>query len=105
MGLLQTCLTWLPLAVLLHAAFSAYEHLAHLKALDRQDSLPSSIVIEALAAFAVFLVGVPLSSQPLMKISWESYMQSRTIDEVDSKLAFARMRTRAETLFGRDKPL
>ena len=29
----------------------------------------------------------------------------RTIDEVDSKLAFASMRTRAETLLGRDKPL
>lgn len=41
--------------------------------------LTPQIVIEALIAFAVFLVGVPLTSQPLMKISWESYMQSKSV--------------------------
>ncbi|KAB5592535.1 hypothetical protein CTheo_4002 [Ceratobasidium theobromae] len=90
---------------LLHAAYSAYEHLSLLKALDRPtptrlppdvsscaQPLPAScfqIIIECLAALGVFLVGVTSAAPGFKENTWASEMRSRKIEDVHSRLGFA----------------
>ncbi|KAF8705242.1 Membrane magnesium transporter [Rhizoctonia solani] len=89
---------------LLHAAYSAYEHLSLLKALDRPSRVPIDIAIESILAFAVFLFGVSLSSSELKEISWASEMRYRKIDDVHSRLGFASFNHRGKQLYGGKAP-
>ncbi|GAB1518658.1 hypothetical protein RhiTH_001722 [Rhizoctonia solani] len=89
---------------LLHAAYSAYEHLSLLKALDRPSRVPIDIAIESILAFAVFLFGVSLSSSELKEISWASEMRHRKIDDVHSRLGFASFNHRGKQLYGGKAP-
>jgi len=83
----------------LHAAFSAYEHLTHLKALGRPEgSLPADIVFEALAALVIGVLGASLNVPPLKDITWQSEMKKRSIDEMDSRQSFASYVNRGRTL-------
>ncbi|RDB23515.1 Membrane magnesium transporter 2 [Hypsizygus marmoreus] len=73
-----------------HSAFSAYEHLAHLKALGRPEgSLPQSVVVETLIAMVLGILGASLSTPELKEITWASEMRKRKIDEMDSRFGFA----------------
>jgi hypothetical protein len=75
---------------LLHAAYSAYEHLSILKALGKpEDSLPASIVLEALGALILGTLGASLSIPELKEISWRSEMKTRTLEEMNTRLGFA----------------
>ncbi|TDL23634.1 hypothetical protein BD410DRAFT_786869 [Rickenella mellea] len=87
-------------ATLLHAAFSTYEHLSHLKALGRPEgSLPQDIVVEALVSLLLGLVGASLAAPELKEITWRSEMKKRKIDEMDARMGFASWTHRGNLLF------
>ncbi|TFK29695.1 hypothetical protein FA15DRAFT_663861 [Coprinopsis marcescibilis] len=91
--LLATCL-------ILHAAFSTYEHLSYLKALERPEGpIPRDILAETLVALVVGIFGASLNAPPLKEITWASEMRKRSIDEMDSRLGFAAYINRGKNLF------
>ncbi|KAH9935075.1 hypothetical protein B0H21DRAFT_759404 [Amylocystis lapponica] len=69
--------------MILHAAFSMYEHLSHLKALGRpSDALPPDgphLAFEALAALALASAGAVLRTPALREASWRSEMRHRCV--------------------------
>ncbi|OBZ74053.1 hypothetical protein A0H81_05875 [Grifola frondosa] len=83
--------------VLLHAAYSTYEHLSHLKALGRPEgALPTDIVLEAFAALILATVGATLRASPLREVTWRSEMKRRASEEEqDPRLSFATFIQRA----------
>ncbi|KAJ7436723.1 magnesium transporter [Mycena galericulata] len=84
----------------LHAAFSTYEHLSHLKAMGRPEgSLPTDIILEALLALVLGTLGASLNAPTLKEISWAAEMRKRSIDEMDSRLGFANFVNRGAKLF------
>ncbi|KAF8595778.1 hypothetical protein BDV93DRAFT_528459 [Ceratobasidium sp. AG-I] len=89
---------------LLHAAYSAYEHLSLLKALDRPipNTLPVDIIIECFIALMVFIIGAAINAPALKENSWASEMRSRKIDDVTSRLGFASFNHRGRLVFGRE---
>ncbi|KAL0953811.1 hypothetical protein HGRIS_004991 [Hohenbuehelia grisea] len=87
------------------ASQSVHKDLSHLKALGRPEgSLPHDIIGEALVALALGIVGASLNAPKLKEISWASEMQTRSIDEMDSRLGFANYVNRGRTLFSQDGP-
>ncbi|KAK0239150.1 magnesium transporter [Armillaria nabsnona] len=83
-----------------HAAFSTYEHLSHLKALERPEGqLPQDIVIEAFVALALGILGASLNAAPLKEITWASEMDKRSIDEMDARPSFASYVNRGKNIF------
>ncbi|KAF9045659.1 hypothetical protein BDZ89DRAFT_1058634 [Hymenopellis radicata] len=75
---------------LFHAAFSTYEHLSHLKAMERPEGqLPQDIIIEAFVALFLGILGASLNAPPLKEITWASEMNKRSIDEMESRPGFA----------------
>ncbi|KAI9059937.1 hypothetical protein FKP32DRAFT_1579009 [Trametes sanguinea] len=82
---------------LLHAAFSTYEHLSHLKALGRPEgSLPNDIVLEAAVALFLAIVGATVRSSPLREVTWRSEMKRRAQEEdEDPRMSFTAFATRA----------
>ncbi|KAH9888806.1 hypothetical protein C8Q73DRAFT_166506 [Cubamyces lactineus] len=63
---------------LLHAAYSTYEHLSHLKALGRPEgTLPNDILLEAFASLFFAIVGATFHSPPLREVTWRSEMKRR----------------------------
>ncbi|KAF9006116.1 membrane magnesium transporter-domain-containing protein [Cyathus striatus] len=90
----------------LTAAFSTYEHLSHLKALERPEgSLPRDIIFETLIALAIGILGASLSTPPLKEITWASEMQKHKIDEMDSRLGFASYVNRGSKLLAQSAPV
>ncbi|KAG8682223.1 hypothetical protein FRC12_009939 [Ceratobasidium sp. 428] len=89
---------------LLHAAYSAYEHLSLLKALDRPtpNTLPVDIIIECFVAMALFVVGATIDAPAFKENSWASEMRTRKIGDVDSRLGFASFNHRGRLLFGKE---
>ncbi|ORY95762.1 magnesium transporter [Syncephalastrum racemosum] len=73
---------------LAHSAYSAYEHLAYLKAIDNTGTLPIEIVVECLASAFVTLLGVILSADPFKNILFEHEMAKMTIDKADNYPSF-----------------
>ncbi|KAI0675717.1 hypothetical protein C8Q78DRAFT_1074714 [Trametes maxima] len=82
---------------LLHAAFSTYEHLSHLKALGRPEgSLPNDIVLEAVASLVLAIAGATIRSPSLREVTWRSEMKRRAQEEdQDPRLSFAAFVQRA----------
>ncbi|KAI0832069.1 hypothetical protein BC628DRAFT_1415531 [Trametes gibbosa] len=82
---------------LLHAAFSTYEHLSHLKALGRPEGpLPNDIVLEAIGALFLAIVGATVRSSHLREVTWRSEMKHRAQEEEeDPRLSFATFAQRA----------
>ncbi|KAI0358045.1 hypothetical protein OH77DRAFT_1378422, partial [Trametes cingulata] len=82
---------------LLHAAYSTYEHLSHLKALGRPEgSLPNDIVLETVAALFLAIVGATVRSPPLREVTWRSEMKRRAQEEEeDPRLSFSLFAQRA----------
>ncbi|TCD71822.1 hypothetical protein EIP91_003165 [Steccherinum ochraceum] len=65
---------------ILHAAYSTYEHLSHLKSLGRPEgSLPSDIVVETLVALAFGIIGSVVRTPALREITWRSEMKRRRV--------------------------
>nr|GAT45755.1 predicted protein [Mycena chlorophos] len=84
-----------------HTAFSTYEHLSHMKALGRPEGqLPIDIILEALIALVLGIVGASLNVPKLKDITWAAEMQTRKIDDVDSRLSFASYVNRGRNVFG-----
>ncbi|KAL1928210.1 hypothetical protein VTP01DRAFT_3126 [Rhizomucor pusillus] len=74
---------------LAHSAYSTYEHLAYLKAVDQADTgVPVDIVVECLTSAFVTLFGVVLSAAPFKDISLESHMAKMTVDKIDTAPSF-----------------
>ncbi|KAJ3533396.1 hypothetical protein NMY22_g7348 [Coprinellus aureogranulatus] len=93
-------LTLVATLLIFHAAFSTYEHLSYLKALERPEGpIPTEIVIETLVALALGIVGASIGAPPLQEITWASEMRKRSIDDMDSRLGFADYVTRGRALF------
>ncbi|KAI0794068.1 hypothetical protein C8Q74DRAFT_1365597 [Fomes fomentarius] len=82
---------------LLHAAFSTYEHLSHLKALGRPEgTLPSDIIVEALVALVLAVVGATVRSPALREVTWRSEMKRRALQEdEDPRMSFEKFALRA----------
>ncbi|KAL1684013.1 magnesium transporter [Schizophyllum commune] len=88
------------LLLVLHTAYSTYEHLSHLKAMGRPEgSLPWDIQAEAFIALILGTLGACLRIPPLKEISWASEMRTRTIDDFDSRLGFASYVNRGKHIF------
>ncbi|KAL7423134.1 hypothetical protein Q5752_002434 [Cryptotrichosporon argae] len=88
-------------ALLLHAAFSTYEHLSTLKALSRPSGrLPTSIVVEAIVALLVFPPGTALATAPLQDVTYRGELAKRSIDDADARMGFMRPSERGRALFG-----
>ncbi|KAI8365930.1 magnesium transporter [Radiomyces spectabilis] len=74
---------------LAHAAYSTYEHLAYLKAVDRSSSdIPIEIVVECLLAAFVALVGVILNADNFKNVLMEVEIAKLTIDKIDTRPSF-----------------
>ncbi|KAJ7043700.1 magnesium transporter [Mycena alexandri] len=98
--MLATALLTVATIAIFHAAFSTYEHLSHLKAMGRPEgSLPTDIIIEALIALVLGTIGASLKAPPLKEITWAAEMRKRSIDDMDSRLAFASFVNRGKNLF------
>ncbi|KAH9940851.1 uncharacterized protein BXZ73DRAFT_88553 [Epithele typhae] len=82
---------------LLHATYSTYEHLSHLKALGRPEgALPSDIVFEAVTALVLAIVGATVRSPALREVTWRSEMKRRAAEEQpDPRMSFATFAERA----------
>jgi len=103
-GMGQTLLL-VAVVTLLHAAFSTYEHMSHLKALGKPEgSLPQDIVVETILSLILGIVGASLNAPPLKEITWRSEMQKRKIDDMDSRLSFASWINRGNDLYYGEKP-
>jgi len=88
----------------LHAAFSTYEHLSRLKALGRPEgSLPIDIVVEALVALVLGILGASFNAPELKEITWASEMKKRSIDQMDSRLGFANFVNKGRNFLSRTK--
>ncbi|KAI0705235.1 hypothetical protein BC835DRAFT_1261489 [Cytidiella melzeri] len=76
--------------MILHAAFSTYEHLSVLKAAGRpsEGGLPADIVIEALFAFVLGTVAATIRAPELKEITWRSEMKKRYVDAASSPPCF-----------------
>ncbi|EIW79417.1 hypothetical protein CONPUDRAFT_59951 [Coniophora puteana RWD-64-598 SS2] len=84
---------------LIHAAYSTYEHLSRLKALNRPEgTLPLNAVYESVFALILGILGAALNAPTLKDITWAGEMKKRTIDEMDTRLGFANYNTRARHL-------
>ncbi|KAF9038460.1 membrane magnesium transporter-domain-containing protein [Panaeolus papilionaceus] len=87
---------------ILHAAFSTYEHLSQLKALERPEGpIPPDIAVETLVALVLGILGACLNAPPLKDITWSSEMRKHTIDQMDSRLGFASYVNRGNHLLSR----
>ncbi|KAJ4475079.1 magnesium transporter [Lentinula aciculospora] len=76
--------------LVLHAAFSTYEHLSHLKSLGKPEgSLPYDIILEAIIGLTMGIFGASMNASPLKEVTWSSEMKTRSIDEMDARLGFA----------------
>jgi len=94
-------LQWLACILLLHCAYSIYEHLSQLKAIGKpQDRVPRDIIIECILSLGIFLISTVWDAPPLAEISWASEMKKRNIDEMDSRLSFASVNHRGTKFFG-----
>ncbi|EJF64106.1 hypothetical protein DICSQDRAFT_53485 [Dichomitus squalens LYAD-421 SS1] len=82
---------------LLHAAYSTYEHLSHLKALGRPEgALPNDIVVEAAISLVLAVVGATIRSPSLREVTWRSEMKRRALEEDDDpRLSFEKFVQRA----------
>ncbi|KAK8858437.1 hypothetical protein IAR55_002664 [Kwoniella newhampshirensis] len=99
--ILGRVLVGVALLAVLHAAFSTYEHLSILKALSRPTtSLPTSIVVEALASLLLFIPGIALASGPLKDVTYRGELAKRSIDDADARMGFMRLSKRGKALFG-----
>ncbi|KAL4259674.1 membrane magnesium transporter family protein [Pleurotus pulmonarius] len=86
--------------LVLHAAFSSYEYLSHLKNSGRlEGSLPYDIMLEAYIALFIGILGASLSAPTLKQITWASEMQTRSIDEMDARAGFANYLNRGRSIF------
>ncbi|KAI9456945.1 magnesium transporter [Boletus coccyginus] len=84
--------------LLLHAAYSTYEHLSRLKALGKPEgSLPLNTVYESVFALILGTLGASLNAPPLKDITWASEMKKRSIDDMDSRLGFANYHSRGKS--------
>ncbi|KAH8093267.1 membrane magnesium transporter-domain-containing protein [Cristinia sonorae] len=84
---------------MLHAAYSTYEHLSHLKALGRPEgSLPSDILIETLFALVLGIIGSVIRTPALREVTWRSEMKRRSAEEQDPRLSFTTFAQRAGLL-------
>ncbi|ESK96516.1 hypothetical protein Moror_7024 [Moniliophthora roreri MCA 2997] len=91
--------------IVLHAAFSTYEHLSHLKALGKPEGfLPQDIVLEAIVGLALGVLGASLNAPALKGITWASEMRKRSIDEMDSRTGFGSFVNRGRRILSPTAP-
>jgi len=85
------------IVTVLHAAYSTYEHLSYLKALGRPEgAIPQDIVVEAIAALVIGVVGAAVRTPELREMTWRSEMKRRaTLDHLDPRMSFATFARRA----------
>ncbi|KAI8976540.1 magnesium transporter [Pilobolus umbonatus] len=74
---------------LFHSAYSTYEHLAYVKAIDEDTTgLPTDIVFECVFSALTALVGIVLSTDTFKPIAMEDEVVKMTIDKIDTKPNF-----------------
>ncbi|CAO1624373.1 unnamed protein product [Sympodiomycopsis kandeliae] len=87
--------------LLLHSAYSTYEHSSISKAVGiSTPRVPLDITIETILSLVILVLGLITSAQPLKEITWAAEMRRRTIDEVDARPNFATFNHRGPVLFG-----
>jgi len=87
--------------LVLHAAYSTYEYLSHLKAIGRASSqIPFNIVLESALGLLTGTLAASLACPELKEIAWSSEMRKRSVDEMDSRSGFADYKHRGHIFFG-----
>ncbi|KAJ3890696.1 hypothetical protein GG344DRAFT_48925 [Lentinula edodes] len=85
---------------LLFATLLVLHDLSHLKSLGKPEgSLPYDIVLEAIIALALGILGASLNASSLKETTWSSEMKTRSIDEMDARLGFANYVNRGRNIF------
>lgn len=76
--------------MMLHAAFSTYEHLSLLKAAGKPEgAVPADIIVETMISLVLGVFAATIRSPELKEITWRSEMKKRPLDEIDSRMSFA----------------
>ncbi|KAI9221393.1 hypothetical protein BC828DRAFT_404966 [Blastocladiella britannica] len=89
------------LLLLMHAAYSAFEHISWLKSVNRvQDGLTADIIAQALVAMVLSFFGVAMVADPLHAISLESELGKLEYDAFASRASYHAFGSRAAA-FGR----
>jgi len=102
--MLGRALLLISVAMVLHAAYSVYEHLTYLKALGKPEgTLPQDIVVEAIVAMFIGILGASLNNPELREITWRSEMKKRKMEEMDARPSFTSYVHRGNLLFGASK--
>ncbi|PWN28025.1 hypothetical protein BDZ90DRAFT_279162 [Jaminaea rosea] len=87
--------------LLLHSAYSTYEHSSISKSVGiSHPKVPLDITIESILSLVLLVLGLIRSAQPLKEITWAAEMRKRSIDEVDARTNFAVFNHRGPYLFG-----
>jgi hypothetical protein len=82
-------LGWIGFITLLHSAYSTYEHLSYLKAVEKvPNDMPIEIIVECLVSVLIFTVGVIFIAGPLKPILMKNEMVKKSIDKVDTRPSF-----------------
>ncbi|KAL1920093.1 uncharacterized protein VTP21DRAFT_1239 [Calcarisporiella thermophila] len=75
--------------LLMHSAYSTFEHLAYMKAVDKQESvLPIDIMAECLLSVLIYIAGITLVTGPFKEIKMETEMAKQTLAKVNACPSF-----------------
>ncbi|KAI9229989.1 MAG: membrane magnesium transporter-domain-containing protein [Piptocephalis tieghemiana] len=90
----------LALLLMIHSAYSTYEHLTVLKAMNsREEYIPMDIIAECLVATALFLLGSIFIVEPFKPIDMEQEMSKLTLNMVDARPSFRTFDHRGSVIF------
>ncbi|CAG8696329.1 28497_t:CDS:2 [Dentiscutata erythropus] len=82
-------LGWIGFLLLFHSAYSTYEHLSYLKAVDKiPNYMPIEITVECLVSVSICTIGIILAAGPLKPILIKHGLAKKTIDEIDTHPSF-----------------
>ncbi|PWN21347.1 hypothetical protein BCV69DRAFT_282081 [Microstroma glucosiphilum] len=94
-------LIFLGTILLLHSAYSTYEHSSISKSVGvAKPVVPLDITLETVLSLVVLVMGIIQSSQPLKEITWAAEMGKRSLDEIDARPNFATFNHRGPAMFG-----
>ncbi|KAI9209900.1 magnesium transporter [Polychytrium aggregatum] len=84
---------------LLHSGYSAIEHLAYLKLVDKHEShLPIEIVVECLASIFLCILGAVYVAGDLKPIALDTELSKINLDYLESRPSFRTLHHRGKVL-------
>ncbi|KAI8814585.1 magnesium transporter [Cladochytrium replicatum] len=87
--------------LLLHSGYSAYDHIAYLKVVGKQErSLPIEILAECIISTVVCVIAIAFVSGSLRPVSLEHELKNRSLDVIDNHPSFRTLQHRGRVLLG-----